>query len=814
MILKSIHLPLFIISFLCIGCLGVEKSSETETSSSDTITTETDSTTVTVRVLLGTIAIDSIHVALSVESSTQTLPISYGSQISGEASFTFSIPSSSTDFEVFYQCYRLGTIIGSKKESLELPDDTQVTSTIDAFPESITTYNDTTIEVGDKLTLNPDVDDDSDNITTTYDFFDTGTFSLDYSAYFDDVGEFAVTVNAFDGYHTITVTFVVTVIDPANAIPDESSSSIDDPIDESSSETVSSNATFSSTIFSSSSIITLSSALSSNSSSELINSSSSALSSSSQLSSIESPSSSLESSSSNAPRTYNIAITTNGSCGSVTNSNGYTYTEGSGSLAILYTMESYCSVQFTSDDVNFLNNFITGLTPTGLSKAIDIIELNVTFSDVAIPSANISIECYLDGTLQACGQPFGTVSPVSFTLYENNNSQTLATAVNSGFSYGGLTAVQNVTLNANDVSYVTAGTHGTVRADYSRETYQVTIQSGANGSVSKSIEPILHDIETTLSINTTAVSGYTFDQWIGKSGCNVTQQSPLKATCTQQGVLEAEFIPIPVTGIALTASEENVILNGNPVQLSYIITPSIAPNQAVTWMSLNTSVATVSSSGIVTAKNIGTIGVVVTTNDGSFKDTCDIIIDSFYDERGGGTTYGAVKIENQIWMAENLNYDFYDHYSSWCYEDNSTRCNTYGRVYVWATAATSAYHDSSGTYGITGSDTNPSNMKGICPTNWHLPSTSEWQELTSAVGSNNAQFYLQSHSSNTGFSAKLGGGHYYMWAWEWIGEKETWWTSDRDNYNRTGIVTLTETEITTGSYDYEYLKFYVRCVKN
>jgi uncharacterized protein YjdB len=79
-------------------------------------------------------------------------------------------------------------------------------------------------------------------------------------------------------------------------------------------------------------------------------------------------------------------------------------------------------------------------------------------------------------------------------------------------------------------------------------------------------------------------------------------------------------VTIPVTSVSLNQTSLSLELNGT-VQLTATVYPTNATNQAVSWSSSNTSVATVSS-GLVTVHSAGTTHITVTTADGNKTATC------------------------------------------------------------------------------------------------------------------------------------------------------------------------------------------------
>ena len=105
-------------------------------------------------------------------------------------------------------------------------------------------------------------------------------------------------------------------------------------------------------------------------------------------------------------------------------------------------------------------------------------------------------------------------------------------------------------------------------------------------------------------------------------------------------------------------------------------------------------------------------------------------------------TYKTIKVGDQVWMAENLNYadstttpSLLKH--SWCYNNVAENCAVAGRLYTWAAAIDSVvlYDGGNGVdcgYGKTCSL--PAKVQGVCPDGWHLPTQAEGKTLFTKVG--------------------------------------------------------------------------------
>jgi uncharacterized protein (TIGR02145 family) len=192
-----------------------------------------------------------------------------------------------------------------------------------------------------------------------------------------------------------------------------------------------------------------------------------------------------------------------------------------------------------------------------------------------------------------------------------------------------------------------------------------------------------------------------------------------------------------------------------------------------------------------------------------------------------GNNYPIVKIGAQTWMAKNLAYlpsvspasagsDTEKHYYVYDYQGtdvnaakSTSNYSTYGVLYNWPAAMN----------GKASSSTNPSGVRGACPTGWHLPSHAEWQILVNYL-TNNGYGYegsgndiAKSLSANTnwepydqlgtpgndlktnnstGFSGLPSGRRLYDGTYEGLEYYAPWWSSEANIYGSGGIWRLVE----------------------
>ena len=185
------------------------------------------------------------------------------------------------------------------------------------------------------------------------------------------------------------------------------------------------------------------------------------------------------------------------------------------------------------------------------------------------------------------------------------------------------------------------------------------------------------------------------------------------------------------------------------------------------------------------------------------------------------TAFEEVKIGKQIWMAKNLDVTHFRNGDpipeakndkdwdaaakkkkpAWCYyNNNSANGKKYGKLYNW--------------YAV-------SDLRGLAPNGWHIPSEDEWLELIKLLGGKKKAVVKMKASELTSnkdaiFSASPGG--YRYWGAVFEGEKEfaTWWSSTEvDDIHISGGPYL---DYSKGSIEWlNYIKDFgmsVRCIRD
>ena len=217
-----------------------------------------------------------------------------------------------------------------------------------------------------------------------------------------------------------------------------------------------------------------------------------------------------------------------------------------------------------------------------------------------------------------------------------------------------------------------------------------------------------------------------------------------------------------------------------------------------------------------------------------------------------GNIYRIALIGDQWWMVSNLKTTHFADGSAiprvesttewesldmdakaYCYYDNNaeTFSFTYGALYSWAAALN----------GAASSNTNPSQIQGVCPDGWHIPSDAEWKELEMSLGMGGVEAdttgprgvsvgsqlavnkdlwedgLLEDHPEfgTSGFFALPGGGRRFNGTFGHVGDNANFWTSTEvDEVKAWGRHIYSEY---TTVHRYKNVKsdgFSVRCVKD
>ena len=311
----------------------------------------------------------------------------------------------------------------------------------------------------------------------------------------------------------------------------------------------------------------------------------------------------------------------------------------------------------------------------------------------------------------------------------------------------------------------------------------------------------------------------------------------------------ANYTPSTSGNVSVSVSASSGVCSGMTAQCGNVtVSPTFACTMTATTGTIGTAIspaptATCNGSSITsgltwtpanrTPTTAGSIPISVSTSSGVCSGmtaqcgsvtvperTCTISAVSNGSMTCGGQTYRTVVIGTQTWMAENLNYN--PGSGSACYNNQTSNCVTYGRLYNWATAMNLPSSCNSNSC----SNQIQSPHRGICPVGWHIPSSEDWGKLSRYVDGTSGTFagyssptaarYLKATSGwnnwngvssngtdDYGFSALPGGRVYSDGSFYNVGDGGYWWSASEHDGASDVIFMAYSRDISIG-YDSEF----------
>lgn len=258
-----------------------------------------------------------------------------------------------------------------------------------------------------------------------------------------------------------------------------------------------------------------------------------------------------------------------------------------------------CSVTVTDIPVSSISlnkNSTTIAQGSTETLSATVLPNDATNKSVTWSSSNTNIATVSNGTVTAVAKGSATITVRS--VADNTKYATCTVTVTT-------IAVTSVTLNKSSTSIVRGST----------ETLTATV--APSNATNKTIN------WTSSNSNIATVSSAGIVTAVATGSATITATSADNntkyATCT------VTVTPKTVTGVSLDKASLSLGV-GDDYTLIATVTPSDADDKSVSWTSSATSVATVNSSGKVTAVAAGTATITVTTTSGGHTATCTVTV--------------------------------------------------------------------------------------------------------------------------------------------------------------------------------------------
>ena len=284
----------------------------------------------------------------------------------------------------------------------------------------------------------------------------------------------------------------------------------------------------------------------------------------------------------------------------------------------------------TDDYFSYWLTLTKGTTTVDLVAIFDFNLINVQFASSGVPVTSIT----LDTTWKALS--VGKTLTLNATVLPANATNKTVTWTSSDTSIATVSTNGVVTAKKEGSAVITAKTSNGLTAKCSVKVTAATVNPtsitldttwkalsvGSSFTLNATVAPSNATNKTVTwtssntSIATVSSTGVVTAKAEGSVQITAKTSNGLTAKCSVKVTAPAD---VPVTAITIWVP----VVVGSTLSLTASLTPTNATNKAVTWTSSNTSVATVSSNGVVTAKKTGETIITVTSANGK-KTTCGI----------------------------------------------------------------------------------------------------------------------------------------------------------------------------------------------
>jgi len=281
-------------------------------------------------------------------------------------------------------------------------------------------------------------------------------------------------------------------------------------------------------------------------------------------------------------------------------------------------------VDFWTDSIYKALDYIYNTLNKNSSTAIDVVNMSIeapyyqlvnTYVNYLVNQGTIVVAAAGNSNYDTATYPASSPKAIGVGALDRNSSNTKASFSNYNASGSTKTGNNNVDLVAPGYVYTASWNSSTNDHTYSETqgtSFSSPIVAGA-AALWKQAHP------------SGTVDEFKTDLWnscvdIGTSGWDTT---------FGYGRLDIKALIgyVPVTGIEVTPSSVSLNLdNHQTATLTATISPTNATNKEFIWETTNSDIATVSDSGVVTPKKVGTCQIYAITDEGDFNDYCDVTV--------------------------------------------------------------------------------------------------------------------------------------------------------------------------------------------